>query len=80
MRYRNKETGIILEPRDPVVEQQLKSDDRYEEHAREPVASKPLSQMNKAELLAMAARAGIGVVPEGATNDEIRKMIDRVLG
>lgn len=38
------------------------------------VVEKPLSQKNKAELLAMCAEKGIEV-PEGATNEQIRELL-----
>lgn len=74
MKYRNKQTGIILEPRSAEVEKRLAADDRFEEYAEKPAAEKPVDKMNKEELLAKAAEMGIQV-PEGAKNDDIKNLI-----
>lgn len=40
----------------------------------EPVATKPVSQMNKEELLALAASRGV-TVPEGAANAQLKALL-----
>lgn len=42
--------------------------------ATEPAATKPVSQMNKEELLALAASRGV-TVPEGATNAQLKALL-----
>lgn len=42
--------------------------------ATEPAAAKPVSQMNKEELLALAASRGVAV-PEGATNAQLKALL-----
>lgn len=48
MKFRNKETGVILEPRSAVVEDQLRNSPAYEEYQEKAVSEeKPLEKMNK---------------------------------
>jgi len=43
MKFRNKETGVILEPRSAVVEDQLRNSPAYEEYQEKAVSEeKPL--------------------------------------
>jgi len=73
MRFRNKETGAILEPRSAIVENQLRASPLYEEY-QEKAAEKPLENMKKTELLALAKQMGLEVT-EKATNAEIIALI-----
>lgn len=83
MKYINKATGVILEPRSDLVESQMKNDSNYREYKKgeKPAVTgnqgegeKPHGQMNKEELLAKAAELGIEV-PDGTTNIAIVEMI-----
>jgi hypothetical protein len=80
MKFRNKETGVILEPRSTVVEDQLRNSPAYEEYQEKAVSEeKPLEKMNKAELLALAAQIGVQTT-EKATNAEIIALIKAARG
>lgn len=77
MKFKNKHTGVILEPKsDMVVEQLQKSPDfePYDEKADQG-SGKNLMKMKKDDLLAMAQEAGIEV-PEGATKEQIVDLIE----
>lgn len=77
MKFKNKQTGVILEPKNEMVQEQLrKSEDYtpYDGKAAGQGGQKPLSKMNKDELLAAAQAAGIDV-PDGATKDAIIELI-----
>ncbi|MPW25952.1 hypothetical protein GC105_09130 [Alkalibaculum sp. M08DMB] len=76
MKYKNIRTGTIVEPSTDMTAQTFSlSKDwiAYEEKAK--VKEKPISKMNKAELVAIATEQGIEI-PEGATNAEIVKLIE----
>lgn len=82
MKFKNKYTGVILEPKSPMVEEQLRKNpsfvaDNGQEDARSD--EKPLSKMNKDELLKVAQDAEIAV-PEGATKAEILELIKAATG
>lgn len=78
MKFRINTTGSIVEPNDETVLEQMKNSPFYtaipdvEPDAQEGV--KPLSKMNKDELLAAAQAAGIDV-PDGSTKAEIVELI-----
>ena len=77
MKFINIRTGVTLEPRSPMVEDQLrKSPDYtpYEPQKAADGAEKPLAKMNKAELLEAAQAAGIAV-PDDATKAQIIELI-----
>ena len=98
MKFRNNQTGSIVEPNDDMVLDQMKTSPFYtaipdaqtapdadtqdqtqgdgQEGAQddEKAEGKPLSKMNKDELLATAQAAGIDV-PDGSTKAEIVEMI-----
>ncbi len=80
MKFRNKETSVILEPRSAVVENQLRNSPLYEEYQEKAVSEeKPLERMNKSELLALAAQIGVQAT-EKATNAEIIALIKAARG
>lgn len=78
MKFRINTTGSIVEPNDETVLEQMKNSPFYtaipdaQEGDNEGV--KPLSKMNKDELLAAAQAAGIDV-PDGSTKAEIVELI-----
>lgn len=77
MKFINKRTGVILEPKSRMVEDQLRKSAEYspyEPQKAEDGGKKPLSKMNKDELLAAAQAAGIDV-PDGSTKAEIVELI-----
>lgn len=79
MKFINKSTGVILEPKsDMVIEQLQKSADFtvFEDVPAEQ-EEKPIGKMNKDELTAYAGNAGIQV-PEGATKADIIELIKAV--
>lgn len=75
MKFINKINGVILEPGCEMVAEQLKKNSEYEEYKEG--GEKPLSKMNKDELILTAQKAGIDV-PENATKDCIIEMINAV--
>lgn len=77
MKYRNKDTGVILEPRSKEVEEQLKKNESFEEYSGK-AEEKPLSRMNKEELLEKAESLELEV-SESATNAEIAEQIKNAL-
>jgi len=80
MKFRNKETGVILEPRSAVVEDQLRNSPAFEEYQEKAASEeKPLERMNKAELLDLAAQIGVQTT-EKATNAEIIALIKAARG
>ena len=77
MKFKNKQTGAILEPKNEMVLNQLRKSEDYTPYDGQDAAQdgpKPLSKMNKGELLAAAQAAGVEV-PEGATNPQIIELI-----
>ena len=77
MKFISKRTGVILEPRSEMVLEQLRKSPDYAPYDGQKAAQgevKPLSKMNKEELLAAALVAGIAV-PDGATKAEIVDLI-----
>ena len=83
MKFVNKETGVVLEPKSQFVEDQLKKDPRYKVATGKQAAGsgggdgkkeKPVEQMNKAELMDLAAQKGVEV-NEGMTNKELAEAI-----
>lgn len=79
MKFINKSTGVILEPKsDMVIEQLQKSADfTVFEEVQAEQEEKPIGKMNKDELTAYANNAGIQV-PEGATKADIIELIKAV--
>ena len=60
MKFINKRTGVILEPRSRMVEDQLRKSTEYAPYEPQKAADegeKPLAKMNKAELLETAQAA-----------------------
>lgn len=77
MKFKNKQTGAILEPKNEMVLEQLRKSEDYTPYDGKDAGQngpKPLSKMNKDELLAAAKAAGIDV-PDGATKDAIIELI-----
>lgn len=81
MKFINIQTGVILEPKSEMVVDQLHKSPDYKPYdgqkdaqSGEGEGGKPLTRMNKAELLAAAQAAGVEV-PEGATNPQIIELI-----
>ena len=77
MKFKNKQTGAILEPKNEMVLDQLRKSEDYTPYDVKDAGQngpKPLSKMNKDELLAAAQAAGIDV-PDGATKDAIIGLI-----
>lgn len=77
MKFINKRTGVILEPRSRMVEDQLRKSAEYapyEPQAAADGAEKSLAKMNKAELLEVAQEVGIAV-PDDATKAQIVELI-----
>lgn len=66
-----EETAPVTEPVAPAVSAPVAP---VAPVATEPVATKPVSQMNKEELLALAASRGVAV-PEGATNAQLKALL-----
>lgn len=81
MKFINTRSGVILEPASDTVADQLRKSPDYKPYDGQNAAQdddtgdkKPLTRMNKAELLAAAQAAGVEV-PEGATNPQIIELI-----
>lgn len=77
MKFKNKQTGAILEPKNDMVLEQLRKSEDYTPYDGKDAGQggqKPLSKMNKDELLAAAQADGIDV-PDGATKDAIIELI-----
>lgn len=77
MKFKNKQTGVILEPRSEMVLEQLRKSDDFDVYDGQEAAQgdeKPLAKMNKDDLLKAAQEAGIAV-PDGATKAEIIELI-----
>lgn len=82
MKFKRLSNGVILEPKSPMVEEQLRKKPSFVAYdGQEDVKSdeKPLSKMNKDELLKVAQDAEIAV-PEGATKAEIVELIKAASG
>lgn len=82
MKFINKRTGVILEPRSRMVEDQLRKSAEYapyEPQAAADGAEKSLAKMNKAELLEVAKEVGIAV-PDDATKAQIVELIQATKG
>lgn len=82
MKFINKRTGVILEPRSRMVEDQLRKSAEYapyEPPAAADGAEKSLAKMNKAELLEVAKEVGIAV-PDDATKAQIVELIQATKG
>lgn len=85
MKFKNRETGVVLEPNSELVQEQLAKDERFEQVEGKPAPAadtgtgqeKPLEKMNKAELMAAAAACGAQIA-EGATNAAIIEAIKAV--
>lgn len=81
MKFINTRSGVILEPASDTVADQLRKSPDYKPYDGQKTVQggegedkKPLTRMNKAELLAAAQAAGVDV-PEGATNPQIIELI-----
>ena len=77
MKFKNKQTGAILEPKNEMVLDQLRKSGDYTPYDGKDTGQngpKPLSKMNKDELLTAAQAAGIDI-PDGATKDAIIELI-----
>lgn len=77
MKFKNKQTGVILEPRSEMVLEQLRKSDDFDVYDGQEDAQggeKPLAKMNKDDLLKAAQEAGIAV-PDGATKADIIELI-----
>lgn len=81
MKFINIQTGAILEPKSEMVAEQLRKSEDYKPYEGQGAAQnggagnvKPLSRMNKEELLAAAQAAGVEV-PEGSTKEQIIELI-----
>ena len=76
-KFKSIVTGAILEPNSEMVAEQLRKNPSFVVYDGQEAAQgdeKPLSKMNKDELLAAAQAAGIDV-PDGATKDAIIELI-----
>ena len=77
MKFKNKQTGVILEPRSEMVLEQLQKSEDFDVYDGQDAAEgdeRPLSKMNKDNLLKVAQDAGIAV-PDGATKAQIIELI-----
>lgn len=77
MKFKNKQTGVILEPRSEMVLEQLRKSEDFDVYDGQEAAQgdeKALAKMNKDDLLKAAQEAGIAV-PDGATKAEIIQLI-----
>lgn len=77
MKFKNKQTGVILEPRSEMVLEQLQKSEDFDVYDGQDAAEgdeRPLSKMNKDDLLKVAQDAGIAV-PDGATKAQIIELI-----
>lgn len=77
MKFKNKQTGVILEPRSEMVLEQLQKSEDFDVYDGQDAAEgdeRPLSKMNKDDLLKVAQGAGIAV-PDGATKAQIIELI-----
>ena len=82
MKFKNKQTGAILEPKNEMVLEQLRKSEDYTLYDGKDAGQggpKPLSKMNKDELLKVAQDAEIAV-PDGATKAEIVELIKAAQG
>lgn len=82
MKFINKRTGVILEPRSRMVEDQLRKSAEYAPYEPQKAAGgaeKSLAKMNKAELLEVAQEVGIAV-PDDATKAQIVELIQATKG
>lgn len=82
MKFKSKITGAILEPKSEMVIEQFQKSSDYEIYDSQNAAQsdeKPLSKMNKDELLKVAQDAEIAV-PDGATKAEILELIKAAQG
>lgn len=75
-KFKSIVTGAILEPNSEMVAEQLRNYDGQEAAQGD---EKPLSKMNKDELLKVAQDAEIAV-PDGATKAEIVELIKAAQG
>lgn len=77
MKFKNKQTGVILEPRSDMVLEQLQKSEDFDVYDGQEAAEgdeRPLSKMNKDDLLKVAQEAGIAV-PDGATKAQVIELI-----
>lgn len=77
MKFKNKQTGVILEPRSEMVLEQLQKSEDFDVYDGQDAAEgdeRPLSKMNKDDLLKVAQDAGIAA-PDGATKAQIIELI-----
>ena len=82
MKFKSIITGAILESNSDMVAEQLQKNPSYivcDEQNAAQSDEKPLSKMNKDELLKAAQDAGIAV-PDGATKAEIVELIKAAQG
>lgn len=82
MKFIKRSTGVILEPNSEMVEEQLRKNPEFEVYDGQNAAQsdeKPLSKMNKDELLKAAQDAEIAV-PDGATKAQIIDLIEAARG
>ena len=82
MKFKSIVTGAILEPNSEMVIEQLRKNSSFVVHDGQEAAQgdeKPLSKMNKDELLKVAQDAEIAV-PDGATKAEIVELIKAAQG
>ena len=81
-KFKSIVTGAILEPKNEMVLNQLRKSEDYTPYDGQDAAQdgpKPLSKMNKDELLKVAQDAEIAV-PDGATKAEIVELIKAAQG
>lgn len=87
MKFQNIRTGAILEPNSEMVIEQLQKNPDFQEISEESrvdvpgteTSEKPLTKLNKDELLALAEESGVDV-PEGATKAQIVELINAAKG
>jgi hypothetical protein len=81
-KFKSIVTGVILEPNSEMVAEQLRKNPSFVVYDGQEAAQgdeKPLSKMNKDELLKVAQDAEIAV-PDGATKAEIVELIKAAQG
>ena len=76
--FKNKQTGVILTPKNKWVEEQLEANSSYEvvgaKASTKPAGEKAIKDMNKKELVALLKEKGIEA-NEGMKKDDLLALI-----
>ena len=75
--FKNKQTGVVLTPKNEWVEEQLANDKRFVEvgsKASKPKTKKDVKDMNKEELVALLKEKGIEA-NEGMKKDDLLALV-----